>query len=613
MCGIVGLIGDCQSAFADPIGRALSTLRLRGPDGGHRTTHQLGIHAATFGARHLALVDPQFARQPIVRPSGAALVWNGEVYNHRQLRSVLEDRGEVFESENDGEVLAALLDRDGMDALSRIEGSYAFAFLGSPRGPLFLGRDALGVRPLVYARLPQGLVFASTVDALVAMGVFEPVPELNAISDVLRDGVVPSHRTALRGVHRVPQNTTIAFDVNLHSWSQPIDDPTAGKRDVEAIGEPKPVLDQLRAAVRDRLAVERPAGVLLSGGVDSGLIAALASEDHRLPLFTMGFPGHVSLDESARAKRTAARLRQEHIVVPCPDDPTPWVLGMVNAFDEPFADSSAVPAWGMARAMRSRVRVALTGTGGDEVFGGYRRYWLVGAGPWLRHVPEFVRGPVRRALERRAPGSARVLGAVDDPEGFYRGLLRLRPIDEVRRVMGPLLSRTAEPEHRTGPKSARAAMDDDVMRYLPDDLLVKEDRAFMAHAIEGRHPFLDRRVIRAARDLEIRVGPGRGQQKHILRAYVRDVIDEDLARVAKRGFAFPVDALYRGALRPLAEDALLGQRARERGFVSPVGVRRLFRAHLVGRINAGQIIHALVVLELWARRTLDRRSFRTPV
>ncbi len=610
MCGIVGLIGECESTIADPIGRALSTLRLRGPDGGRRSNLQLGILHATFAARHLALVDPRHARQPIVRPSGATLVWNGEVYNHRQLRAELRDRGESFETENDGEVLAALLDCDGIDALRRVEGSYAFAFLGGPRGPLYLGRDAMGVRPLVYARLPHGLVFASTVDALVSMGVFDPVPDLNAISDVLRDGVVPSHRTALRGVHRVPQNSVIAFDVNLHSWTQRIE---SDEDDDAESHESLSVLDQLREAVRDRLAVDRPAGVLLSGGVDSALIAALASEDHRVPLYTMGFPGHVNLDESARAKRTAARLRQEHIVVPCPDDPTAWVLGMVNAFDEPFADSSAVPAWGIARAMRTRVRVALTGTGGDEVFGGYRRYWLVGAGPWLRHVPEFVRAPVRKVLERRAPGSARVLGAVDDPEGFYRGLLRLRPLGEVRRVMGPLLSRTAEPEHRQGPLSARDAMNEDVLRYLPDDLLVKEDRAFMAHAIEGRHPFLDRRVIRAARDLEVRVGPGRGQQKQVLRAYVRDVIDEDLARVAKRGFAFPVDALYRGPLRPMAEDALLGQRARERGFVSPVGARRLFRSHLSGKINAGQMIHALVVLELWARRMLDRRTFRSSV
>jgi asparagine synthase (glutamine-hydrolysing) len=368
------------------------------------------------------------------------------------------------------------------------------------------------------------------------------------------------------------------------------------------------VLGALRAAVADRLRTPREAAVFLSGGVDSALVAALAREAGEVPAWTLSFPFRTAVDEVRRAQKTARRLGIPHVVVPCPRDPTPWVLGTAKAFDEPFADASAVPTWGLALAAGDRVRVALTGTGGDEVFGGYRRYWLLGAGPWLRHIPRFLKEPLGAVLARPLPTGARVLRAAADPEGLYRGLLRLQPLPELRELLGPLLERVAEPEPRRGPRTAGEAMAHDLRTYLPDDLLVKEDRSLMAHGIEGRHPFLDRRVRAAAEQVEHRGGVGRGHQKQVLRAFVREVIDPDLARVPKRGFAFPVDELYRGPLLPLAQDLFTGSRARDRGFVSPAGAYRLLREHASGSRNAGQVVHALVMLELWAQAVLDRPS-----
>ena len=602
MCGIVGTIGTLPSPAADPLGNALFALAPRGPDEGARTEASLGIHAVRLGVRRLALVDPVGGAQPVHRSSGAVLVWNGEVYNHHELRRHLKEHGEVFRTGGDGEVLCALLDREGIDGLKRVEGSYAFAFLAGPEGPLYLGRDTMGVRPLVYARASEGLVFSSTLDGLLATGALSAEPDLDAIADVLRDGVIPTERTAVLGARRVAPGEVIVVDANLTCTSRAIPEPQ-----VEADDSALSVLDALRLAVRDRLRVDRPAGLLLSGGVDSGLIAAIARETHAVPAFTLTYPGLGSADEGRRARATAARLGIEHVVVPCPADPTAWVLGTSRAFDEPFADSSAVPTWGIAREASRRVRTLLSGTGGDEMFGGYRRYWLVGAGPWLRHVPSFIRTQIGRVLERRAPGSARVLRASTDPQGLYRGLLRLHPVHEIRSIVGPLLAQVAEPEPRNGPTTAAEAMHDDLVRYLPDDLLVKEDRALMAHGVEGRHPFLDGRVRRAASRIEHRGSPGRGRQKQVLRAYVQEFVDPDLARTPKHGFAFPVDDFYRGPLRDLAEDALLGRTARERGFVSPAGTRRLFRSHLSGVRNAGAVLHALVMLELWARRVLDRQ------
>ena len=588
--------------MGDPLAGALALLAARGPDGGGRARGRLGEHGVELGARRLALVDRDGGTQPIQRPGGGLLVWNGEVFNHDALRQSMAADGVPFETRGDGEVLAALLETEGVEGLARIEGVYAFAYL-APSGLLMLGRDPAGVRPLVFAEHDDGLTFASTLDALLATGRVERTPDMEAIVDVLRDGVVPGARTALVGVRRVQPGTVLVFDEQLASTTRYIPMPTR-TAPREAPEQPD-VLQALRAAVNDRLDLDRPAALLLSGGIDSALLGAIVRERGGLPAFTLGYPGQGSVDESDRARETARRLGLEHDVLPCPVDPTSWVLGAAHAFDEPFADASAVPSWGLARHIGTQARVVLSGTGGDEVFGGYRRYWLLGSGPWLRHVPTFVRDSVTKVIQKRMPQGARLLQAAGDPQGLYRGLLRLQPLGDVKGVLGPLLEEVGDPEPRVGPETAWEAMADDLARYLPDDLLVKEDRAFMAHAVEGRYPFLDGRVRRAARDLELKGSAGRARQKQVLRAYVRDVIDADLARTPKHGFAFPVDTLYRTTLRGLAEDALLGTKARDRGFLSPAGARRMLRDHLHGARNVGQTIHAFVMLELWARRVLD--------
>jgi asparagine synthase (glutamine-hydrolysing) len=503
-------------------------------------------------------------------------------------------------------VLAALLDREGLDGLARVEGSYAFAFWKAPDGPLWLGRDPHGVRPLAWARTTNGLVFASTLDGLLATGLVEPVADPTAVSDVLRDGVVLGARSALVGVERIDPGEVLRFDERLRLWRHAVP-PRRRDPDPEPQTDPATaVLDAIRDAVLERLRLERPAGVLLSGGIDSALVASFARESPGLVAWTLAFPRHPEADEAPRARRTAQRLGLPHVEVPLPGDPTAWVLGAARAFDEPFADASAVPLWGLGKAASGHVRAVLTGTGGDEVFGGYRRYWLLGTGPWLRHVPRLLREPVASLLERAAPPGARLLRAAADPEGLYRGLMRLQAPDDLERLVGTVTRVAPEAEPVAGPRTALEAMNDDRRRYLPWDLLVKEDRALMAHAIEGRHPFLDARVLAAATRLERRGGPGRRRQKAVLRAYVREVVDPDLSRVAKHGFAFPCDALYGGPLSGLAEDVLLSRRALERGFTDPEETRRILRDHLTGERPRGAVVHALVMLELWARRTLDR-------
>jgi asparagine synthase (glutamine-hydrolysing) len=600
MCGIAGTVGGTPRPGGDLLARSLAALAPRGPDGLGRVSARLGSHPVELGARRLALVDVARAGQPVQRPSGALLVFNGEVYNHAALRKRLEARGERFATEGDGEVLAALLDVEGVAGLAQVEGSYAFAFLKGPDGPLWLGRDPRGVRPLVFSHDAGRLAFASTLDGLRPLLATRPRADLEALADVLRDGVVRGSRTALAGVNRVPPGGVVELDAGLGLGARHVP-----ARELPPEAATDDVLGALRSAVRERLALERPAAVLLSGGVDSALVAALAAEVGPLPAYTLTFPGHGTHDESRRAARTAQRLGLEQIQVPCPIDPSTWVFGAAAAFDEPFADASAIPTWGLAHAVGARARVVLTGTGGDEAFGGYRRYWLLGAGPWLRTVPAFVREPVRRVLGRALPQGARLLGAAGDAQGFYRGLLRVQHERELRALLGPLFAGLEPLAPAPGPGNAREAMAEDLARYLPDDLLVKEDRALMAFGVEGRHPFLDARVLAAAARLEQRGSPARGRQKRVLRAYVREVVDPDLAREPKRGFAFPVDDLYRGALRPLAEEALQSPRARARGLFEPEVLRVLMREHATSARQVGAVIHACVMLELWCRRVLD--------
>lgn len=606
MCGIAGVVGADAHDTPDPLAPALASLAPRGPDGGGRATGRLGLRAVQLGARRLALVDVAGGRQPFVRPSGAILVVNGEIYNHDALRTQLAARGEVFRTRCDGEVLAALLEREGVAGLSRVEGSYAFAFLAGPDGPLLLGRDPAGVRPLAWSRTPRGLVFASTVDALLATGLVVPRADPVAIAQVLRDGVVFGTRSAVEGVSRLEPGDVLEVrpDLSVAFHRVPAEPPPPSSLPE---GDPESgVLDALRAAVEDRLKVERPLGVFLSGGIDSALVASFARVRGDVTSYTVTFPGHPAADEGKRAARTAARLGLRHVEVPCPADPTPWVLGAARAFDEPFADASAVPTWGLGKFAGATIRAALLGTGGDEVFGGYRRYWLLGAGPWLRQVPSWVREPLATVLEKAVPPGARILRAAGDPEGLYRGLMRLAAPSEVEALAGPVWRDLPDEPRLAGPTNAAEAMEDDRRRYLPYDLLVKEDRALMAHGVEGRHPFLDHRVAAAARRLETVGGAGRGRQKAVLRAYVREVVDPDLARVGKHGFSFPCDALYSGPLCPLAEDVLTSRRARERGFVDPEATQRLLREHVTGKRLRGALLHALVMLELWARRAVDR-------
>jgi len=287
MCGFVGTVGDVDGPVGDPIGAALTVLARRGPDGGARKEGRLGSRPAHLGSRRLSLVEREAGVQPIERPSGALLAWNGEIYNHAALRESLRKAGVVFLTGGDGEVLAALLEHEGVAGLGRVEGCYAFAFLAGDGSTLQLGRDPAGIRPLVYVRTADGLAFASTLDALRATGAVRAQPDMDAIVDVLRDGVIPSSRTALLDVVRIAPGEVLCFDATLNLNTREVPQPKRSAPREEP--EFPDVLQALRAATRDRMAVDRPAALLLSGGIDSALLAALVAEsDAPLPAFTLG-------------------------------------------------------------------------------------------------------------------------------------------------------------------------------------------------------------------------------------------------------------------------------------------------------------------------------------
>lgn len=599
MSSIVGSLGYGSGIVRDPVARGLAASAARGPDGGRRVDLVVGDMPLALGVRLLTLRDPGGRPQPVTRPSGAALVFDGELHNADALRARVAEHGAEGPLTHDAQLFCAILEHEGVEGLRHVEGAYAFAFLQGPEGPLLLGRDPQGGRTLFHATLQQGFLFASTLEALVAMTGRRPAARVDAVSALLRDGRSHGRLTAVQGVQRLAPGEVLSVDVSLGTISLQVPEPEPDPGDAD-------LLDVLRTAVWERMRCDRPGGLLLSGGMDSGLIAALAQEVGKPDAFSLTFPGHRTADESLRARRMAQQLGLRQVLVPCPPDPTPWVLGAARAFDEPCADPSAVALWGLARTAGRTVRMVLTGLGGDSVLGGHRRFWMMGAGPWLRHLPGFIHDPVRGVLARRDhAGMRRAIRAAGDPS--FRGLFRLQPPRVVRTVLGPLLRQAG----RVGPRfqqPASALQVLDVAPAISSQELVHQERAVAAHGVEARNPFLDGRVRAAVRAIEGRDAENRARQKQLLRAFVQTFVDPDLTRVARRGFALPVNELYRGPLRPLAQDALLAKRTRERGFVSPAGARRLLSHHVAGQRNHGGLIHALVMLELWARRVLDGES-----
>jgi asparagine synthase (glutamine-hydrolysing) len=612
MCGIVGLAGVEDGVL---VRRMAAAVVHRGPDGEGFFVGD----GVSLGVRRLAIIDVDGSDQPIAGEDGGVLtVFNGEVYNYRELRPLLEKRGHSFRTAGDTETVVHLYEEYGDAGVHLLRGMFAYAIWDRRRRRLLLVRDRLGIKPLYYAQVGRTLAFASELAPLLAVPGVARTLDPDVLAQFLTLQYVPGPATLVRSVRKLPPGHCLAWEdgrVEIrHYWDLVLD---AGERRLDA----EATAAELRALLEEAVALHRisdvPLGVLLSGGLDSAAVTALLARGRgRVKTFTVGFAGDEATGELPAARAVARHLGTEHhevVMGPGLADALPEI---VRRQDEPVADPATVPTFYVCRLAARSVKVVLTGEGGDELLGGYPRYaWLrrgerlrgrpgvAAAAALLRRFPRTVReGRVGRrlgALVGSAPLADRHLTWVatlcDDGQRALTGAAGWAPASA---RLGQLLDApgSADPVH--------ALMALDFRTWLPDDVLVKTDRMSMAASIEARVPLLDHRLVEFAAGLPASLKVRTLGTKALLRrALAPDLPAATLAR-PKRAFLVPLGAWLGGQVRELLHDTLGSSAARTRGLVRPAAVARLLEEQARGP-DHGRALWTLLWLELWQRNVLD--------
>ncbi len=622
MCGIAGIFHLETPKPVDParVEKMCEALVHRGPDGsGVWTAPGVGL-----GFRRLSIIDLAGSPQPMPSADGRAMiVFNGEIYNYRELREELKGLGAQFHTEGDGEVILAAWQRWGPECLARLHGMFAFAIYDLAARTLFLARDRLGVKPLFYARLSDGSVaFASELKGLLAHPLLRRDLDPLAVEDYLTWGYVPDHRSILSGVAKLPAGHSL-----LLRHGAPLPDPVkwwdvsfAERRQGRAADLEAELVHLLRQAVTSRMTADVPLGAFLSGGVDSSSVVALMAEASGDPVRTCSIGFDVAaLDESGYAKDVADRFATDHRARMVSPDDFDAVDQLVGMFDEPFADASALPTWRVCQLARETVTVALSGDGADEAFAGYRRHRFQHAENRLRGVvPEAVRGPIFGSLgavypkadwaPQRFRAKTTLLSLAGSGEAAYaralavaapeqRDLLYTPAFKSLRgdyRAEQPLMETMRAAPARSGIDRAQYA---DLKFWLPGDILTKVDRTSMAVSLEAREPLLDHRLIEFAaalpEGLRIKSGQGKWLMKKAMRRYLPD---EVLFR-PKQGFVTPIAQWFRGPLAGAARGIAASGSLARTGWFDPARIAALAEAHIAGRADNSRQLWQLLMLD----------------
>ena len=633
MCGIAGFVTSSRLARAEleSISRAMNeTLVHRGPDsGGTWTDEGAGV---ALGHRRLAILDlsPEGA-QPMQSRSGRFLVsFNGEIYNHDALRERLVGLGHEFRGHSDTEVLLAAVEQWGVvHALEQFNGMFAIALWDREGRVLHLARDRMGEKPLYYGWLRGTFAFASELKALRVHPDFDSTIDRDALASFMRHGYVPAPYSIYASVRKLVPAELLTVSLarpghvsRTKYWSHY----DAARIGVETpfLGSPAEAVTELDSLLRDavklRMHADVPLGAFLSGGIDSSTVVALMQAQSTRPIrtFTIGFT-EARYNEAMHAKGVARHLGTEHTeLYLTPREALDVIPRLPVLYDEPFADSSQIPTFLVSQLARRHVTVSLSGDGGDELFCGYGRY-AKGLTIWnkIRWLPPALRALGARALRplptllagfERAKWWAAYLEAVSrllgarDAHALYRALLSL--CDEpTRLVPGSEEPATIFTDVRAWPPELRTLtgwmMFVDSLSYLPDDILVKVDRASMGVSLESRVPLLDHRVVEMAwrlpEDVKLRNGVG----KWILRQVLYRYVPKDLVERQKMGFAVPIDAWLAGPLREWACDLVSEERLRRQGYLEPALVQRMLHEHLSGRISRSAQLWNVLMFQAW--------------
>ena len=648
MCGIVGFIDSLRQTSDDELEatarRMALAIRHRGPDDEGAWVDPAAGLALAF--RRLSIVDlsPQ-GHQPMISACGRYVIaFNGEIYNFGDLRHDLDTEapGLPWRGHSDTEVMLAAISRWGLDAaIRRFNGMFAFAVWDRQERSLHLVRDRLGKKPLYYGWMGTSFLFGSELKALAAHPSFEGEVDRDVLALFLRHNYVPNPYSIYRGIKKLPPATMLTLSSDK-AGEYPAPIPYWSARQMAEKGVQAPFqgseaqaierLDELlRDAVRMRMVADVPLGAFLSGGIDSSLVVALMQAQSPRPVrtFTIGF-NEADYNEAEDAGRVARHLGTDHTeLYVTPEEARAVIPRLPEIFDEPFSDSSQIPTLLVSEMARRHVTVSLSGDGGDELFGGYNRYfWAMKVWSSVGWMPRRVRQAAASAIfalspdtwgrtfhrldpvlpgwaRQRQPGDKlhRLAGimAVDRPESIYRGLVShwKEPASMVLGSREPPTILSDESRWANVGDFTQGMMYLDTVTYLPDDILTKVDRASMAVSLEARAPLLDYRVMELAWQLppSMKIRDGRG--KWILRELLYRYVPREMIDRPKMGFGVPIDSWLRGPLRDWAESLLDERRLREEGFLDPAPIRRMWAEHLSGRQNWQYYLWDILMFQAW--------------
>lgn len=626
MCGIAGIVRkDSRAVDQVLLTRMCEAIRHRGPDeDGFYINGPVGL-----AMRRLSIIDLKSGQQPIHNQDRTAwIVFNGEIYNYRELREKLEKLGDTFYTNSDTEAIVHAYDRYGADCPKHLRGMFAFAIWDERTQELFLARDRVGKKPLLYAHLENQLVFGSEFSALLLHpGVSRDIDQ-QALDHYLSFMCVPAPLTAYRAIRKLEPGHSLRWkkgEIRIERYWQPdfstkleISEQEAGERAIEV----------LRDAVKVRLMSEVPLGAFLSGGIDSSAVVALMSEVSSTPVktFSIGFEEQ-DFSELHHARRVAEYVGADHHEFIVRPDALEVLPTLVDHYGEPYADSSAIPTYYVARETRKHVTVALNGDGGDESFAGYERYAAMRLAERYHRLPELLRErlvaqavglfPTSETRRSRVRDVKRFLEAASLPkvdrylrwvsvftteakQNLYSESFHQQTEDlSGRNLLAPWFARA------NGSGIVDASLLTDIMTYLPNDLLVKVDIATMAVSLEARSPFLDHHVIEFAASLPEKLKLRGLTTKYILKRVLKKLLPAENLTRRKMGFGVPVGHWFRDSLRPLLHETVLSESALKRGLFKPEPVKQMVELHTRGERDFSQQLWTLLMLELWFQRFID--------
>jgi len=634
MCGICGeLRFDGSTASDEELAGIRDRLVHRGPDAAGLYRSRDGRAALAF--RRLRIIDlTPAAGQPMANEDGSVqLVFNGEIYNFRELRERLASSGHTFRSRSDTETIVHLYEERGADGVEDLDGMFALAIWDERRQRLTLARDRAGKKPLFYYRSNRLLAFASEMKAFFAHPGVDMEIDAEAVPSYFIHGYVSGPSTFYRNVRQLEPGSVMTVEadgrVACRKYWQIAYPPASEVRPVPYGEAVAAVREQTTRAVERRLVSDVPLGAFLSGGIDSTIVVGLMSRlmPERVKTFSIGFEGDPAYDETAYARMAAERFNTEHTEFRV----TPDALGLIDTLiwhhDGPFGDSSALPMYQVSKLARAQVTVVLTGDGGDEVFAGYRRFR---AALESERVPRLAARAAGAVLARiPAPGHERhwladtqrffsaAAASFDERMTMWNAIF----FDNLTDLLRPEFSRTIPPvdplrylaagrSQTAGRSLLSRLLHANFTSYLADDLLVKIDRCTMASSLEARSPFLDRRLVEYVAALPDRFKLDGRRAKAVLRDAFADLLPPAIDRRRKMGFGVPLGRWFRGELRGYVHDLLLAPAARYRSMLSGAYVERLVAAHLAGEANLGPQLWSLICFERWLQLVTEWRGHR---